>query len=455
MEDSKYLSVTDLNYYITQKFKNDPYLHKVFLQGELSNFRYRRNSHQYFSLKDEKSKINVVMFRSYFDKVKFKPEEGMKVYITGYVNVYGPQGTYQFYAEAMEPAGLGALYEQLQQLQKKLAQEGLFAQEYKRPLPRFPDHIAVVTSASGAVIHDILVTANRRFPHAQVDLFPAQVQGDRAADSLVSAMKQIANYGDKYDVMIIGRGGGSLEDLWPFNEEAVVRQVYDMKMPVISSVGHETDTTLCDLVADARAATPTAAAEYATPNLTDELANIHQLQSSMLSSMQNVIRVRRDALNRINHSVIMREPARLYDEQAQTLDLLRDRLQRNMTHLLERNRQSYQLSTQKLFAQNPAKRIEQILQQENFYYQKLNANMRNLLREKRHQLAQLGQQLDDYSPLKTLERGYVYVTDTAAKTVGSIEQVNVKDEVNLHFKDGQAKAIVKTTRRNDNDNQEK
>ena len=171
--------------------------------------------------------------------------------------------------------------------------------------------------------------------------------------------------------------------------------------------------------------------------------------------MQNVIRVRRDALNRINHSVIMREPARLYDEQAQTLDLLRDRLQRNMTHLLERNRQSYQLSTQKLFAQNPAKRIEQILQQENFYYQKLNANMRNLLREKRHQLAQLGQQLDDYSPLKTLERGYVYVTDTAAKTVGSIEQVNVKDEVNLHFKDGQAKAIVKTTRRNDNDNQEK
>lgn len=455
MEDSKYLTVTDLNYYITQKFKNDPYLHKVFLQGELSNFRYRRNSHQYFSLKDEKSKINVVMFRSYFDKVKFKPEEGMKVYITGYVNVYGPQGTYQFYAEAMEPAGLGALYEQLQQLQKKLAQEGLFAQEHKRPLPRFPDHIAVITSASGAVIHDILVTANRRFPHAQVDLFPAQVQGDRAADSLVSAMKQVANYGDKYDVMIIGRGGGSLEDLWPFNEEAVVRQVYDMKMPVISSVGHETDTTLCDLVADARAATPTAAAEYATPNLADELANIHQLQSSMLSSMQNMIRVRRDALNRINNSVIMREPARLYDEQAQTLDLLRDRLQRNMTHMLERNRQSYQLSMQKLFAQNPTKRIEQMLQQENFYYQKLSANMRNLLREKRHQLSQFGQQLDDYSPLKTLERGYVYVTNAAAKTVGSIEQVKVKDEVNLHFKDGQAKAIIKTTRRNDNDNQEK
>lgn len=455
MEDNKYLTVTDLNYYITQKFKNDPYLHKIFLQGELSNYRYRRNSHQYFSLKDEKSKINVVMFRSHFDKVKFKPEEGMKVYITGYVSVYGPQGTYQFYAETMEPAGLGALYEQLKQLQRKLSDEGLFDQTHKRKLPKFPDHIAVVTSASGAVIHDILVTANRRFPHAQVDLFPAQVQGDRAADSLVKAMKQIAGYGDKYDVMIIGRGGGSLEDLWPFNEEAVVRQVYDMQMPVISSVGHETDTTLCDLVADARAATPTAAAEYATPNLTDELANIHQLQSSLLASMQNNIRVRRDALNRINNSIIMREPVRLYDEQAQTLDLLRDRLHSSMVHLLERARQGYQLTQQKLVSVSPAKKIEQVSQQQDFYYQKLVANMQNTLREKRHGLAQTSQQLDDYSPLKTLDRGYAFVTNDQQKTVSSIEQIKTNNEVDIHFKDGNAQAIIKSIRRTKNGNKEK
>lgn len=455
MEDSKYLTVTDLNYYITQKFKNDPYLHKVFLQGELSNFRYRRNSHQYFSLKDEKSKINVVMFRSHFDQVKFKPEEGMKVYLIGYVSVYGPQGTYQFYAEKMEPAGLGALYEQLKQLQTKLANEGLFAQEHKKPLPRFPDHIAVVTSASGAVIHDILVTVNRRFPHAQVDLFPAQVQGDRAADSLVAAMKQVAGYGEKYDVMIIGRGGGSLEDLWPFNEEAVVRQVYEMKMPVISSVGHETDTTLCDLVADARAATPTAAAEYATPNLTDELANIHQLQSSLLSSMQNIIRARREALNRINNSVIMREPARLYDEQAQTLDLLRERLVSSMSHLLERNRQNYQLLEQKIRGASPQKRIEQMLQQENFHYQKLVGSMKNIIREKHHHFAQAAQQLNDYSPLKTLDRGYVFVTNAQGKMVGEVDQIKTKDEIDLHFKDGNAKAVVKTIRRDDHDRQEK
>ena len=453
--ENKYLTVTTLNYYITQKFKNDPYLHKVFLQGELSNFRFRRNSHQYFSLKDEKSKINVVMFRSYFNKVKFRPEEGMKVYVTGYVSVYSPQGSYQFYAETMEPAGLGALYEQLKQLQAKLSKEGLFDPAHKKPLPHFPDNIAVVTSASGAVIHDILVTANRRFPHAEVDLFPAQVQGDAAADSLVRAMRQIASYGDKYDVMIIGRGGGSLENLWPFNEEEVVRQVYSMKMPVISSVGHETDTTLCDLVADKRAATPTAAAEYATPNLADELANIRQMQNSLLASMQGIIRVRRDALNRINNSVIMREPTRLYDQQAQTLDILKQRLQSSMQNKVERARQSYNLLRQKLMSASPDKKIDQFLQQRDFYNRRLFDNMNHFLKGKRNQFSQLTQQLDDYSPLKTLDRGFVYTTDDQGKTVSSVKQIKEKELINLHFKDGDASATVKSIRRNNNGNKEK
>ncbi|MCX0290322.1 exodeoxyribonuclease VII large subunit [Lactobacillus kullabergensis] len=455
MENSKYLTVSDLNYYITQKFKNDPYLHKVFLQGELSNFRYRRNSHQYFSLKDEKSKINVVMFRSYFDKVKFKPEEGMKVYVTGYVSVYGPQGSYQFYAESMEPAGLGALYEQLKQLQKKLAGEGLFDQRYKKPLPHYPDYIAVVTSASGAVIHDILVTVNRRFPHAEVDLFPAQVQGDSAADSLIASMRQIAQFKDKYDVMIIGRGGGSLEDLWPFNEESVVRQVFDMKMPVISSVGHETDTTLCDLVADVRAATPTAAAEYATPNLPDELVNIRQIQNSLVSSMQNIIRARRDVLNRIDNSVIMREPARLYDEQAQTLDLLRDRLHNDMVRQLERKRQNYQLAKQSLVTVSPNKKIKYFLQQTDFYDQRLVANTEHFLQAKRNALGQAEQQLNDYDPDRILRRGYAYVKDQKNKTVNSVSQIAVKDEISIKFKDGIATAVISSIRREKNGDKEK
>ncbi len=455
MAENKYLTVTDLNYYITQKFKNDPYLHKVFLQGELSNFRYRRNSHQYFSLKDEKSKINVVMFRSFFEKVKFKPEEGMKVYVVGYVSVYGPQGSYQFYAEQMEPAGLGALYEQLKQLQAKLAKEGLFDPAHKKPLPHFPDRIAVVTSASGAVIHDIMVTANRRFPHAEIDLYPAQVQGDTAADSLIRAMQQIAAQGDKYDVMIIGRGGGSLEDLWPFNEEKVVRQVYAMPMPVISSVGHETDTTLCDLVADARAATPTAAAEYATPNTLDELAHIKQLTSQLVASMQNIIRSKRDRLSRVQTSVIMREPTRLYDQQIQQVDQLKQRLQNSMQNRLTHSVQGYQLLKQRLFSVSPDKRIGQMQQQEHFLQQRLIDNMQHYLKNKRNSFTQVMQQLDDYSPLKTLERGFVYSTDEQGKTISSVKQVQKDDHLRLHFKDGQVDAVVTKVKEEQNGSEEK
>lgn len=440
--EDKYLTVTDLNYYITQKFKNDPYLHKVFLQGELSNFRFRRNSHQYFSLKDEKSKINVVMFRSYFEKIKFRPEEGMKVYVTGYVSVYSPQGSYQFYAETMEPAGLGALYEQLKQLQAKLSKEGLFDESHKKPLPRFPDKIAVVTSASGAVIHDIMVTANRRFPHAEIDLYPAQVQGDSAADSLVSAMKQIAARGDEYDVMIIGRGGGSLEDLWPFNEEKVVRQVYRMKMPVISSVGHETDTTLCDLVADKRAATPTAAAEYATPNLADELANIHQLQSRLLASVQANIRAKRDVLQRVMDSVVMREPARLYDQQIQTVDILKQRLANGMSNRLQVTSQDFNLLKQKLFSLSPDKKLQQVKQKNTFASQRLITAMQHLLSNKRNLLKQRMQQLDDYSPLNTLGRGFTYVTNSKGETVSSIKKVKKGALLDVHFKDGTAQTKV-------------
>lgn len=454
MADNKYLTVTDLNYYITQKFKNDPYLHKVFLQGELSNFRFRRNSHQYFSLKDEKSKINVVMFRSYFDKVKFKPEEGMKVYVTGYVSVYGPQGSYQFYAETMEPAGLGALYEQLKQLQAKLAKEGLFDPAHKKKLPHFPDKIAVVTSASGAVIHDIMVTANRRFPHVEIDLFPAQVQGETAADSLVRAMKQILEHADDYDVMIIGRGGGSLEDLWPFNEEEVVRQVYEMPMPVISSVGHETDTTLCDLVADQRAATPTAAAEYATPNLPDEIVNIHQLESSLLASMQSIIRQKREQLSRIQNSVIMREPARMYDQQIQTVDMLKQRLNKSILTKLERSRQNLNLIKQKLISAGPDKQIIQFRQTLDFYQQRLADNMKHLLLAKRNRFNQSVQQLDDYSPLKTLNRGYTYTIDENKETVSSIKQIKAQDKLELHFKDGIAETIVTAVRGEKNGNKE-
>jgi exodeoxyribonuclease VII large subunit len=415
-----YLTVSDLNYYISQKFKRDPYLKKVYLKGELSNYRFRQNAHQYFSLKDDQSKIDCVMWRSAFAKVKFRPKEGMQVFVRGYVSTYAPHGSYQFYVEAMEPAGLGALYEQLQELKKKLAAEGLFEQSRKRALPHFPDKIAVVTSPSGAVIHDIMVTCNRRFPHAEVDLFPAQVQGDTAKDSIVAAMKQAAE-GD-YDVLIVGRGGGSLEDLWPFNEEIVVRQVVAMPMPVISSVGHETDTTLCDLAADARAATPTAAAEYATPNLTDELINIRQLSARLASEMRSNIVQRQDYLARLENSVVMRHPERMYDQQAQSLDLLKTRL-----------------------AQAAQNRLSQPKLEVKLLSQKLESALKQTVTSKDNEYRQLVQQLDALSPLKILGRGYVYTTDDQGKTVVQAKQVEVGEKLHLHFADGtvQAQAIAK------------
>lgn len=437
-----YLSVSDLNFYISQKFKNDPYLRKVFLQGELSNFRFRMNSHQYFSLKDDKSKINVMMFRSAFEKIKFKPEEGMKVFVTGYVGVYGPQGSYQFYAQSMEPAGLGALYEQLRQLREKLAKEGLFAQEHKKKLPLFPDRIAVVTSASGAVIHDIMVTANRRFPHAEIDLYPSKVQGDEAADDLVARLQQIQAQGDKYDLVIIGRGGGSLEDLWPFNEERVVRQIYAMTMPVISSVGHETDTTLSDMVADARAATPTAAAEYATPNLVDVLSTINQLRGRLYTDISTIIRNKKEQVDRLKNSVVLREPSRIYDEPLQQVDVLTQRLYQAQQNLLSQKRSTLELTRQRLFAASPDKQIASLIQKRAYLAESMNKAMINYLKVQRNRFVGLEQKLDDNSPLKTISRGYVYISNDDGKTLTSVDDLAVDETINLQFKDGQAQAKI-------------
>ena len=376
METSpKYLTVTDLNFYLSKKFKNDPYLHKVFLQGEVSNFRLRMNSTQYFSLKDEKSKINAVMYKSFFEKVKFKLVEGMKVYVSGYIDLYSPQGSYQFYVHTIEPAGLGALFEQLRQLREKLDKEGLFADSHKKKIPKFPDKIAVVTSASGAVIHDIMVTANRRFPHVEIDLFPTIVQGKDAAASIIASLQQIAASQDKYDVVIIGRGGGSLEDLWPFNEEMVVRQIYSMTMPVISSVGHETDTTLSDLVADKRAATPTAAAEYATPELSAITLQIIELRTHLYAAIRSIINSDEILFNRTKNSVFLREPQRFYDEKMQTLDLLEQKLEQVANNYLLNVKTKYQLVNQSLLSTNPHQIIKHHYQELIFKTQNLNKSM--------------------------------------------------------------------------------
>ena len=270
---------------------------------------------------------------------------------------------------------------QTRENQEKLAKEGLFNEDHKKRLPLFPDRIAVVTSASGAVIHDIMVTANRRFPHAEIDLYPAKVQGDEAADTIVASLKQIQAQGDKYDVVIIGRGGGSLEDLWPFNEEKVVRQIYAMQMPVISSVGHETDTTLADLVADARAATPTAAAEYATPNLADVLTKIVQLRARLYAAMQANIRAKRQILDRLRNAPVLQEPTRIYDQQIQQVDMLTHRLNQAMSNQLQHDRSGVRLLQERLKALNPGRRLEQLERERTFIVANLFSTMTTYLKD--------------------------------------------------------------------------
>ncbi|MGZ9646121.1 exodeoxyribonuclease VII large subunit [Lactiplantibacillus pentosus] len=438
-ESQQYLTVSALTQYIKRKFEVDPYLGKVYLTGEVSNYRPRPNTHQYFSLKDDHAKISAIMFKSAFAKVKFQPEEGMKVLVVGRIGLYEPSGSYQIYVERMEPDGVGALYQAYEQLKKKLAAEGLFSAP-KKPLPRFPKRIAVVTSRSGAVIRDIITTARRRFPIAQIVLFPAQVQGDAAAAKISRQIERANAQGD-FDTLIIGRGGGSIEDLWPFNEEVVARAIAQSQLPVISSVGHETDTTIADLVADVRAATPTAAAELAVPVYNDVLLQLKQDQTRVLNAFQNLVQRDRQRLNKLTASYVFTQPNRLYEGYLQKLDFLNERLKQAGQNQLNIANQQYQRVFQQLRQQTPIHQVRQAQTQLANLEQRLNRSTQLVLRQKRQQLTQTVQSLDLLSPLKIMTRGYAFVT-AEDQVIHGVKQLQPQQTVTIHMTDGEAEAQV-------------
>ena len=326
---SNYLSVSSLTKYLKLKFDKDPYLERVYLTGQVSNFRKRPN-HQYFSLKDEKAVIQATVWAGIYKSFGFELEEGMKINVIGRIQLYEPSGSYSIVIEKAEPDGVGALAIQFEQLKKKLTEEGLFQDRWKQALPQFPRKIGVITSQSGAVIRDIITTVSRRFPGVDIVLYPTKVQGEGAASEVVANIQR-ANQRDDLDVLIIGRGGGSIEDLWAFNEEAVVRAIFESRIPIISSVGHETDTTLADFVADRRAATPTAAAELATPvTKLDLLSHLQKQENRMATAMSNRLAYNRERLAKLSQSVIFRQPERLYDGYLQKIDQLQLRLKQGM-----------------------------------------------------------------------------------------------------------------------------
>lgn len=439
MDRSKYLTVSQLTKYLKLKFDRDPYLQTVYLTGELSNFRLR-SGHQYFSLKDDQAVIDAVMFRSQFSKVKFTPEEGMKLCVTGHVGLYERSGRYQIYIDTMEPDGVGSLYLAFEQLKKKLNAEGLFSRP-KKAVPLFPRRIAVVTSLNGAVIRDINTTVRRRYPIAQVVLFPTVVQGEKAAADIARQIKRAGERGD-FDTLIIGRGGGSIEDLWPFNEEVVARAIADCPLPVISSVGHETDTTIADLVADKRAATPTAAAELATPQRLDNtLMLISDFQQRLYNTMRAQIDFEKKQLAKLTGSYIFQQPTRLYENYAQKVDQLTQQLRQQQERRLTNAANDVAQVYNRLLAYNP----QQLVDQERLTVQQLAARLQTAAQSKTQQTAQqlqaLTKQLHSLDPLKIMERGYTYVTRNG-KVVNQAAQLNTGEPLLLHFADGEVTVTI-------------
>lgn len=450
MTEEKYLSVSILTTYLKRKFDLDPYLKKVYLTGEISNFRMRPNTHQYFSIKDNQSKINVVMFKSAFQKLKFTPEEGMKVLIEGHVSIYPPTGSYQFYIDSMQPDGIGALYAAYEQLKSKLISEGIFSAD-KKEIPKFPDKLAVITSPSGSVIQDIITTVKRRYPKCQIVLFPAIVQGEKAKDSLIRAIQQIKQTHLEFDTVIVGRGGGSIEDLWPFNEEQVVRQLFELDIPIISSVGHETDTTLSDLVADVRAATPTAAAEIATPNLPDVINYLTQARSRVYQSISKELAYRKQSLVNLTDNPFLKNPGRIYEQQLQLVDQLSNRLHQTVNQIVKQKSYQFEIIGQQIDGKLLSQRISHYQMLVDNQERQLTYYFRQLLNQQLARVQYAMNQLDALSPLNTMNRGYTYTEDSQGQLIKTVAELSANQQLIVHYQDGSAIVDVREIKKENKD----
>ncbi|MEZ7623577.1 exodeoxyribonuclease VII large subunit [Streptococcus sp. 27098_8_22] len=437
----KYLSVTTLTKYLKMKFDKDPYLERVYLTGQVSNFR-KRPTHQYFSLKDDRAVIQATIWSGVYQRLGFDLEEGMKINVVGRVQVYEPSGSYSIIIEKAEPDGVGALAIQFEQLKKKLAEEGLFQERFKQSLPQFSKKIGVVTSRSGAVIQDIITTVSRRFPGVEIVLYPTKVQGEGAAEEIARNIAR-ANERDDLDVLIIGRGGGSIEDLWAFNEEIVVRAIFESRLPIISSVGHETDVTLADFVADKRAATPTAAAELATPvTKLDLLTYLQNQEKRMTTAVKHTLSKKKEALRILSQSVIFRQPERLYDGYLQRLDQLQLRLKQGLNAELVRNQQKVQEQIHRLEQLSPIIKIQRY-QDRIFQLQKLmRSQMAVTYDAKVAEVKRLSEALLMLDTSRIVARGYAIVKKGEV-VVASAKDLKENDQVSLLMRDGQVELEVR------------
>lgn len=396
-------SVTELNNRIKDLFELDPVLLNVCVRGELSNYKRYPSGHHYFTLKDSGSSVRCVMFRSYAERLRFLPENGMSVLAFGRVSVYPRDGAYQLYCSRIEPEGSGDLQIAFEQLKAKLEKEGLFDDSHKRALPKYPRKIAVITSEAGAAVHDIINILDRRWPLSEVLVLPVKVQGEEAPAEIAAALRYANGY-KVADLIITGRGGGSAEDLWAFNDERVARAIFDSVIPVISAVGHEPDVTISDYVADRRASTPSNAAETAVPDQRDIRVYLKSLGSAAARSLEKELEAGRGKLNIIKNSRVLSNPLEITDSKREDLDLCRERL---------------------------------------------TASASSLIQDKRNALSGLSDRLNALSPLNVLSRGFSFSTDMEGKAVNGVRDLKAKDRIRIRFSDGTADCTVDSVIRED------
>ena len=363
--EKRFLTVGALTKYIKRKFDADPHLHDCLVKGEISNFKQHSSGHMYFTLKDDKARILAVMFSSANRRMKFTPENGMKVLVRGDVTIYEGSGQYQIYVHDMQPDGVGDLYLAFEQLKEKLTKEGLFAVEHKKPIPKFPATVGVVTSPTGAALRDIITTIKRRYPIAKILILPALVQGDQAAPSITDAINQANEKKHGIDVLIVGRGGGSIEELWAFNEEIVARAIYESTIPIISAVGHETDFTIADFVADLRAPTPTGAAELAVPHIDEWIERVLTKQTRIMRAMKEKVNFQSNKLQRIEKSYAFRYPRRLYEQKLEQLDRATELLVTNSKKLLAVKMTQLEQLDKRISRNHPDEKIQKAKEEQN------------------------------------------------------------------------------------------
>lgn len=443
--NDKYLTVTALTKYLKYKFDTDDNLRKVYIKGEISNFKAHTTGHLYFSIKDEGSIIKAIMFASNAKKLTFEPKEGSKVLVTGTVSVYPATGNYQIYVDSIEEDGIGNLYIEFEKLKAKLSSEGLFDSKYKKEIPKYPSSIGIVTASTGAAIRDILSTIKRRYPICKTYLFPCLVQGEYASQDIVAKIKEANHY--PLDVLIVGRGGGSFEDLNCFNNEEVARTIFDSKIPIISAVGHEVDFTIADFVADLRAPTPTGAAEMAVPNLVDVKNRIEQYSIRLKEAIYKKIKLKKLYLDSVKNSFVIKNPKLMYQNVIQHLDTLMEKLNTTILKKINVSKLTLEHLKSSYIFKNPNSLYEE--QKEDLYVlnYRLYQSMKNVVIKEKNNLNNVINKLTLLNPLTILDRGYniAYKDNEIVKTVSSIQ---VNDNLKIKMGDGELMVRVNEVKKN-------